>query len=215
MELLKPEIDAKEHFGLVGHVSKRYITLKKGERIEDTEEFSDGLVGLTRAIEKFDPSKGFQFSTFAFYCIRNEICKGMKDRQKGVQASIRIDWTDSEIDVPARSTEEPSFVKAGRIIDSLLEKLPEDTEPKRKNKQILIDCFLNERMLKEIGTEFGVTRERIRQRKEQALQELKEIAGSTYIRKRGNYGKKKSEAKAEIQQESMAMAKRVEDRISV
>ena len=203
----KPDIDAREHFGLVGHVSKRYANLQRGERIEDTEEFADGLVGLTRAIDNFDPTKGFQFSTFAFYCIRNEICKGMKERQRGVvHASIRIDWTNSEIDMPARANEEPSFVKAGRLVDALLNKLPEDTEPRRKNKRILVDYYLRERMLKEIGGELGVTRERIRQRREQALEELKRIAGSMYVKKRGNYGKKEQAAQkqAEVQQVGVA-----------
>lgn len=195
----KLEIDASKHFGLVGHISKRYANLQRGERIEDTEEFSDGLVGLTRAIDKFDPAKGFQFSTFAFYCIRNEICKGKKDRQKGVYASIRIDWTDSGIDMPARTEDEPFFVEAGQIVNGLLNSLPEDTETKKKNKQILIDYYIREKMLKEIGGEFGVTRERIRQRRDQALDELKKIAGSLYVRKRGKYGKKEQTAKAKVQ----------------
>jgi RNA polymerase sigma factor (sigma-70 family) len=167
-------INAKDHFGLVGSISKKYI--KKGERIEDSEVFSDGLVGLTRAMERFDTSRGLQFSTFAYYCIRNEICKGLKERQKGVHSTIRIDWSDSEIDMPARSEEEPYFVKAGKIITEILKELPTNTNSEKKNKKILEDYYLDERVLREIGEDFGVCKERVRQRREKALLDLKAIA---------------------------------------
>ena len=167
-------INAKDHFGLVGSISKKYI--RKGEKIEDSDVFSDGLVGLTRAMGSFDVERGLQFSTFAYYCIRNEICKGLKERQKGVNSTIRIDWIDSEIDMPDKAEVEPYFIKAGRIITEILKELPINTNSEKKIKKILEDYYLDERVLREIGEDLGVCKERVRPRREKALSSLRKVA---------------------------------------
>jgi len=167
-------INAKEHFGLVGSIAKKYTYLHKGERIEDTEEFSDGLVGLTMAIQKFEPERGFKFSTFAYYCIRNAICKGVKERQRSVQPKIRIDFHDQTIDIPAK----PEKPNLGRVVATLLRKFPVTTEKDKTNKKIVVDYYLRGRILKEIGQEHGVSKERIRQRREQGLRSLRRVVGS-------------------------------------
>ena len=41
--------------------------------IEDTEEYADGWLGLCNAARKFDPSRGWRFSTYASHAIRNRI----------------------------------------------------------------------------------------------------------------------------------------------
>jgi RNA polymerase sigma factor (sigma-70 family) len=168
-------INAKDHFGLVGCIAKKYVELHKGEKIEDTDEFSDGLVGLTKAMQIFEPERGFQFSTFAYYCIRSAICKGIKERQRSVRPKIRIDFNDTSIDIPDRPNK-PNFE---RIAQSILRRFPDDTIKDRENKRIVIDYYLHGKLLKEIGQEYGVSKERIRQRREQGLKRLRKAIGVT------------------------------------
>lgn len=55
----------------VAHIAKRYQT--QGECIEDL--VSEGTIGLNRAAEKFKPEKGYKFSTYAYWWIKQAITK--------------------------------------------------------------------------------------------------------------------------------------------
>lgn len=58
-----------------------FITKKYPTFINDDDIIQCGMVGLCKAAEKWDKNKG-NFSTFAWYCIRNEICREFKRRMK-------------------------------------------------------------------------------------------------------------------------------------
>lgn len=62
------------NMGLVGFALNR----RRTPEAEWDDAFQDGLVGLMRASQKFDPAKGFAFSTYALYWIRAGIQKGRR-----------------------------------------------------------------------------------------------------------------------------------------
>ena len=76
-------IKAEDYLPMVSSIAKKY--LKRNQSVLDSEEFADGCLGLTKAINSFDPSRGNKFSTYAFALIRNEILSGVKRRKKIIE----------------------------------------------------------------------------------------------------------------------------------
>lgn len=74
------DISVEENLGLVRSVVSKYIS--NSIKLEDTEEYSDGLIGLFNAIKKFDPTKNIKFSTLAYKCIKNSIIQGIRNRKR-------------------------------------------------------------------------------------------------------------------------------------
>lgn len=66
---------ADENRGLVGMVAKKYLDC--GLEYEDIIGY--GNIGLVKAINQFDESKGFKFSTFAVRCIETQIMQAIRD----------------------------------------------------------------------------------------------------------------------------------------
>lgn len=71
---LPPTVEA--NLGLVRRVCRRYAG---NGRVEDTDQYADGLIGLLHAVENYDPSLGFAFSTYATKCIKNAVFQGYRD----------------------------------------------------------------------------------------------------------------------------------------
>lgn len=69
--------------------------------LSDKDCYSVGIIGLTRAINKFDESKGNQFSTYAVRAIRNEILKTFRKKQI----------------IPAFSLDEPYVLENGESVN--------------------------------------------------------------------------------------------------
>ena len=61
---------------LVINVAKRYSDRLNGQ-IEFQDLINEGVVGLTRAVEKFDPKRGYKFSTYAYWWIRQGITRAL------------------------------------------------------------------------------------------------------------------------------------------
>jgi RNA polymerase sigma factor (sigma-70 family) len=159
-------INAKEHFGLAATIAQPYV--KRGERIEDAEAFSDALLGLTRAIQGFDPKKGIQFSTYAYYCIFHEVVRRRSKNRKIAYASLPQDVAEQE-------EEDYNYRHSPAVmVKEILDRYPEETETDKLNKKALVDHFIKGKVLSEIGEELGVGKERIRQRIEKAIEYIKE-----------------------------------------
>lgn len=166
-------IKAEEHFGLVAKLAMKYARKKQNERIEDTEEFSDGLVGLVRAMNRFKPELGYAFSTYAFYCIRNAIWAGCNRRRPHEANFTPMScWEDTEIDP---GYEDPEYL--GDMVEQIKEFMvikPTDSEQIVRRKFILREIFYQNRTLKDIGNEIGLSKERIRQLRDSGLDHLTE-----------------------------------------
>ena len=65
----------EENIGLVHSVAKRF----KGRGVDYEDLFQSGCIGLIKAVDNFDESKGFQFSTYAVPVIMGEIKRVFRD----------------------------------------------------------------------------------------------------------------------------------------
>lgn len=89
----------EKNMGLVHKVCKRFRSRFTNNPVADYEDLiSLGIIGLLRAIEKYDPSYGTKFSTFAVPTIEGEIRRWLRDHQETIKFSrqIKKDYTDIE-----------------------------------------------------------------------------------------------------------------------
>ena len=147
------------------------------------EMVSDGNISLIRAIEKFDFSRGFKFSTYASWAI-----------MKNYARSIPAEYTQLD---RFRTGNEEVFDQAS---DPRSERLNEEFINKRQHEalmELLSQLESRERdiivsryglkdgtppqTLEQVGQKLGVTKERIRQLESRALQKLRKIAEEEHL----------------------------------
>ena len=64
---------AEENLGLVYLVVNKEFTYEKTTESDRENYIEEGMIGLAKAINTFNPSKGAKFSTYAYICIKSEI----------------------------------------------------------------------------------------------------------------------------------------------
>lgn len=168
----------------VFNVAKKY----KGKGVPLEDLISEGNIGLTKAIDKFDNERGIKFISYAVWWIKQSIQECLNKRSKVVfnevseEENVKVIkcenvFDDEIVEYSYETTTEYDDMmnelndSKKNIIVKLLNKLPS------RGKQIIKLYYgldgEKEKNLEEIGNELGITKERVRQLKEKSLKILR------------------------------------------
>lgn len=143
-----------------------------------SEMVSEGNLSLMRAVEKFDFSRGFKFSTYATFAIRNNFSRSraaefsMRERYRtGTEEILQSSRAAGLNELEQERMHEQRQEKVHRFLQFLSE----------RERDILVGRFglrnhTEPQTLEQMGVEQGVSKERIRQIEKRAMDKLRELA---------------------------------------
>jgi RNA polymerase sigma factor (sigma-70 family) len=142
------------------------------------ELVSDGNMSLIRAVEKFDYGRGFKFSTYASWAIMKNFARSIPDEKHRRERFVTGHEEVFEIAPDTRSDEHEIVATHERATHSV-NRLLEYLEPREREiirMRAGLDDHAKGMTLEEIGQQFGITKERVRQLNARAMKKLRSIA---------------------------------------
>ena len=141
---------------------------------------NEGNLGLIKAAEKFDETRGFKFISYAVWWIRQSILQALAEQSRIVRLPLNqvgsLNKISKAFSIADRSLMNESLAKE---IDRALATL---TERECEIIKMFFGIGCQEMTLEEIGDKFGLTRERVRQIKEKAIRRLRQGTRSKLLK---------------------------------
>lgn len=174
--MLIRDVLIRSNIRLVISVTRKFVT----PLMPFDELFSDGVLALMQAVEKFDISRGYRFSTYAYYSISRSMYRFTKKLKKRPLVSESLDAQSSELE----RTDSPWLEQSWNSLSSSLDQMLSQLDPREAwilRQRYVFEGSGKAPTYKTLAEQLGVCNERVRQLEKRALTKLREMQQSSQL----------------------------------